>query len=102
MEDTRESDTRTINLCHKCCNPMERKVGSMKFRRATEVDDDYPGTLKLAEYFWCQLCEKAYMSPDQCDKNATRGQARNGELVFVLAPVQVPSIKVHIVDWLRE
>jgi hypothetical protein len=74
----------------------------MKYRRSSEIDDDYPGTLFFVPYFWCEVCKKAYMSPDQCESDSKREQARNGQLVFVLAPIQVPSIKVHVVDWLKE
>jgi hypothetical protein len=102
MGDTSESNVKTINLCHSCCNKMERKVGSMKFRRADELDNHYPGTLSPTEYFWCEYCKKAYMSPEQCAKDVTQEQARNGQLVFVLAPLQTPPVKVAVVDWLRE
>ncbi len=102
MEDTHESDVRVTNICHKCCNPLERKTGSVKFRRASEIDDDYPGTVSPVEYFWCPLCNKAYMSPAQCDKDVTQEQARNGQLVFVLAPLHTPPKRVQVVDWLSK
>jgi hypothetical protein len=102
MTDTNESNVKTVNICHACCNPLEQREGNVKYRRASEIDNDYPGTLFAVRYFWCELCPKAYMSPEQCDRDSTREKARNGQLIFILAPVQVPSIKVHIVDWLKE
>jgi hypothetical protein len=101
MEYANESNVRVRNIC-KCCNPLVPKTGSLKFRRADELDNHYPGTLSPAEYYWCENCKRAFMSPEQCDKDLTREQARRGQLVFVLAPLQIPTIKVEIVDWLKE
>ncbi len=101
MQTANENRVTVITLCRKCCNPMERKVGNMKWRRESEIDNVYPGTLFNVSYFWCEYCKEGRMPPEQLDSDARREQARDGQLVFVLAPIQTPSIKVRVVDWLK-
>jgi len=100
METVQESNVKTIVLCHQCCNPMEPKLGNLKYRSSAAIDNDYPGTLFDVSYFWCNYCDEGRMSPDELDSDSKRELARNGQLVFVLAPVQTPSQRVRVVNWL--
>jgi hypothetical protein len=102
MNDWHGGETRVRNICPKHCEPLQKIVGSLKWRLASRDSSEYPGTLFMVTYYWCMECNKGYMSADQCSTDLLHERAKNGELEFVCMPLEEPLKKIEVVDWLRE
>ena len=93
--------TRISNLCPTCGNRLERKIGPLKYRSSSSLDNHYPGTLLATIYFWCTLCSKGYVKSEECGSDLNQERARSGKDVYVVAPITEPTKPVQVVDWLK-
>src|SRR6185503_2755356 len=92
---------KTRGRCPTCKHTLKTRFGGLKCRLASDPQTEFPGTLLASKFFWCQHCEKGYISPDEFTTDKNKELARAGKFVVVLLSEDRSTKPVEVVDWIK-